>query len=612
LIADQDGVYSPGDFNDRLLLGLKGTMSEAELHLIRSRLDGGLRSKAARGELRMHLPVGLDRDEEGRIGLSWDEQVRAAIERVFSLWRRLGSARQIVHELLEEGQKLPRRRVGERRIRWAKANYAAVHDVLTNPAYAGAFVFGRTREEKRFEDGKLRKRTVEVPLADWAVCLPDHHPGYVTWEDYLETRRRLRQNARPKGEGGGAAREGAALLQGLLRCGRCGRKMQVAYSGRNGRVPRYTCARGHHFHGTGSSCQSVGGARLDKTIAAAFLDAVTPAGVTASAQAIAELEREHEARLANQRLALERAEYEAERARRQYDACEPEHRLVARTLERTLEQALAAVERERRTLASLEQTRPAPLTDEERRALARLARDLPRLWRAKTTRDRDRKELLRCLVREVVLTKRPEDGKAEIEIFWEGGARSELSLRLARRGPETHRTDEDTVALIRRLAAHHPDRQIAAILNKQGRRTGTDLPFTEARVRGIRQRVGIPAAPPPDPESEVVSIDEAAQELGVSTATIRRWLKDGLLPGEQVTAHAPWRIRLSHEVRRQFVPDVPEGYVPLTEAAKLLGVCRQTVLHQVQRGERRAIQVTKGRRKGLRIEVSGHEAGLYA
>jgi DNA invertase Pin-like site-specific DNA recombinase len=613
LIADSDGIYSPQDFNDRLLLGLKGTMSEAELHLIRARLDGGLRSKAERGELRMHLAVGFDRDEDGRIVLSADEQVRHAIERVFELWRRLGTARQIVGELIADGQKLPRRRTGERRVRWATANYAAVHDFLTNPSYAGAFVFGRTRQEKRLDaEGKVKATTIEVPIEEWSVCLPEHHPSYVSWDEYLATRKRLRQNVRPRGEGGGAAREGRALLQGLLRCGRCGRKMQVAYSGSDGRRVRYACVRGHIFHGTESACQTLGGGRLDKEIAAMFLEAVTPAGVAATTGAIAELTEQHDARLAGQRLALERAQFEADRARRQFDACEPEHRLVARSLERKLEQALAGVEREQRALAALEHARPAPLTDQERRALTRLARDLPKLWAAESTGDRGRKELLRTLVSEIVVTVRRPENIADVEVFWEGGARSELSVRLIRRGGESLRTAEDTIELIRRLAAHHPDPQIAAILNRQRRRTGTGLPFTEARVKGARQRAGIPAAPSPDPDNEIVTIEHAAAELDVSTSTIRRWLREGLLPAEQTTAHAPWRICLTDEVRARFVPDVPDGFVGLDDAARLLGVARQTVLHKVQRGDLRAVQVTKGRRKGLRIQVSGADAGLFA
>lgn len=612
LIADSDGIYSPAEFNDRLLLGLKGTMSEAELHLIRARLDGGLRNKARRGELEQNLPVGVDRDEDGRIVLSVDEQVRHAIERVFCLWRRLGSARQVVGELIADGQRLPRRTVGSRRVRWSRASYGAVHDFLTNPVYAGAFVFGRTRTDKRLDDrGRLRRRTVELPIEQWSVCIPEHHPGYVSWDEYLATRERLRSNMIVRGEGGGAAREGVGLLQGILRCGRCGRRMQVAYSGTNGRVSRYACVRAHHLHGTDHSCQSLGGLRLEKAIAGAFLDAVTPAGVRASAQAIEEIERQHEARLDGQRLAVERATFEADRARRQFDACEPEHRLVARTLEARLEAALGELERERRKLSELERRRPQPLTSSEREALARVARDLPRLWDAQTTTPRDRKELLRCLIGEVIVTVRDQPRRAEIEIAWEGGARTELQITLVRRGTKSTCTPEDTVELIRALAVHHPDRQIAAILNKQSRRTGTGLVFTEPRVKHVRQRNAIPTAPPPDPASDLFTIDQAASELGVAATTIYRWLRAGLLPGEQTTPHAPWRIRLTDEIRASFVPDVPAGYLPLDQAAKTLGVARQTVLHKVQRGELAAVQVTTGRRKGLRIQVSGNGAGLF-
>ena len=234
--------------------------------------------------------------------------------------------------------------------------------------------------------------------------------------------------------------------------------MQVAYSGRDGRRVRYACVRGHIFHGTGSTCQTLGGGRLDKAIAAMFLEAVTPAGVAATTGAIAELEDQHEARMSGQRLALERATFEAGRAQRQFDACEPENRLVARTLERKLEDALTSVEREQRALAALEHARPAPLSDDERRALARLARDLPKLWAATTTTDRDRKELLRTLVGEIIVTVRRPENIADVEVFWEGGARTQLSVRLVRRGGESRRTDEDTIELIARLALSFPSR----------------------------------------------------------------------------------------------------------------------------------------------------------
>ncbi len=612
LIADSDGIYSPADFNDRLLLGLKGTMSEAELHLIRARLDGGLRNKAARGELEQNLPVGLDREEDGRVVLSADEQVRHAIGRVFECWRRVGSARQVVACLIEEGQRLPRRTVGSRRLRWAKPSYGAVHDFLTNPAYAGAFVFGRTSQQKQLDEhGRVRRRTRELPIEQWSVCLPEHHPGYVTWDEYLATRERLRTNVRPRGQGGGAAREGSALLQGILRCGRCGRRMQVAYSGNDGRVARYACVRAHHFHGAAGACQSFGGLRLEKAITVAFMEAITPAGVRACAEAIGELERQHEERLAGQRLAVERAQFEADRARRKFDACEPENRLVGRTLERALEEALTELERERRKLAEVEHRRPEPLTSTERDALARIARDLPQLWAAETTTPRDRKELLRTLVSEIVVTVKEDPRRAEVEILWEGGARTDLQVALVRRGAESTRTSEDTVELIRRLAVHTSDQQIAAVLNKQGRRTGTGLPFTQPRVAYVRKKHAIDAAPPPDADSDLFTIDQAARELGVTATTIYRWLRAGLLPGEQTTPHAPWRIRLTDETRAQFVPEIPDGYLALDQAAQALGCARQTVLHKVQRGELHAVQVTRGRRKGLRIQVNGAATGLF-
>ena len=586
-------------------------MSEAELHLIRARLDGGLRNKAKRGELELNLPSGLDRDANGVIRLSADEQVRHAISRVFELWRRLGSARQVVRELIAEDQKLPRRTVGSRRVRWARASYGAVHDFLTNPVYAGAFVFGRSRQHKQLDTtGRVRRRTIELPVEQWSVCIPEHHPGYVTWDEYLATRARLRSNMIKPREGGGAAREGGGLLQGLIRCGHCGRRMQVAYSGNTGQVPRYACVRAHHLHGTDHSCQSVGGIRLERAITSAFLDAITPAGIRASAHAIQEIEQQHDQRLVGQRLEVERAEFEAGRARRQFDACEPENRLVARTLETRFEIALEELERERRKLAELERRRPEPLTPAERDALTKIARDLPRLWDAPTTTARDRKDLLRTLITEVTLTVREEPRRVEIEIAWEGGARSELQVTLTRRGTKRTCTPEDTVELIRRLSEHHPDQQIAAILNKQGRRTGTGLLFSEPRVKHVRQQNSIPAAPPPDPASGIFTIEQTAIELGVTHSTIYRWLRAGLLPGEQTTAHAPWRIRLTDEVRDRFVPEIPDGYLPLDAAAKRLGCARQTVLHKVQRGELHAVQVISGRRKGLRIKVSDETLGL--
>jgi hypothetical protein len=332
------------------------------------------------------------------------------------------------------------------------------------------------------------------------------------------------------------------------------------------------------LHATGQAGQSLGGLRLEKAVVRAFLEAVTPAGARACTEAVGELEREHEDRLRGQRLAVERAQFEADRAQRQFDACEPENRIVGRTLECAWEQALRALEREQQKLAELEAQRPQPLTAAERQALGRLARDLPGLWDANTTTARDRKELLRTLICEVVVTVEQGPRRAEVEIVWEGGAHTEFGGPLIQRGPERHRTSEDIVELVRKLAEHSSDGQIAAILNKQGRGTGTGLPFNQSRVKHVRQQHQIPAAPAPNPDGGLVTIQQAAVELGVSAPTIYRCLRDGLLPGEQTTPHAPWRIRLTDEIRSKFVPDVPDGYLPLDDAAKHLGCARQTVL----------------------------------
>jgi MerR HTH family regulatory protein len=370
--------------------------------------------------------------------------------------------------------------------------------------------------------------------------------------------------------------------------------MMVAYSGTNGRTGRYLCSRTFQHHGTRRPCQGIGALRVDPVVTTAFLDAVTPAGVDATAHALQTLQAAHEERVRLQRLAVERVAYEAERARRQYDACEPEHRLVARTLEHALEAALAALDDQKRAQIELQRQRPAPLTDTERAALKRLAADLPRVWDARTTSDRDRKQLLRCLLDDVVVTVERDQHSARVELFWQGGAHSELAVALNRTPAKRTDTPADLVALIGRLAEHSADAEIAMILAKQGRRTATGLAFTASRVADIRERANISAGPHRAPTSDDgVSIHEAARQLSVCTQTIRRWLREGLLPAEQTTPHVPWRITLSDDIRRRFIPDVPDGYVRLADAAAHTGLARQTILSQIRRGDRDAIQVTK-------------------
>ncbi|MFN2536924.1 MAG: recombinase family protein, partial [Mycobacteriales bacterium] len=620
LIAESDGVYHPGDFNDRLVLGLKGTMSEAELHLIRSRLTAGLRHKAARGELRQGLPVGFDYDPDDKVVMTADEAVVEAIAVVFRRFAELGSARQVLLSLREDGLLLPRRPSRTGRVHWAPATYPAVHDFLTNPTYAGAFVFGRNRTEKRLDaNGRLIVRTVALPREEWAVLIPEHHPGFVSWEAYEANTALLRKNWRaPRGFGGGAVREGSALLQGRIRCGKCGRMMMTGYSGTKGNCPRYVCGRAKQLYGGPQGCQSLGGRRLEQHVLDEVFRVLAPASLAATAQALSEAEQVHASNLRAFSLAIERARFEADRARRQYDAVEPENRLVARTLERTLESKLALQRQAERDLLAQQARRPVQLTDDELAWLTKAGADVRAVFDAPSTSFRERKQLLRAILTEVVVTIDSQARTAALRLIWQGGSVTELSMAMTKAGGHFKTTDEDTVDLITRLAADYDDTTIALILSRQRRKTGTGLSFTKTRVKSLRVSRGIAAfqlAPETvgasGEDAVVVTVAEAQNLLGVGKVTIYRWLADGFLTGEQLTAGAPWRIRIDQTVRDRLAPAVPEGWVGLAEAAKVLGVARQTVLHKVQRGQLEAVHVNEGRRKGLRINVSSEQVGLF-
>jgi excisionase family DNA binding protein len=623
LIADADGIYYPGSYNDRLILGLKGTMSEAELHLIRSRLTEGLRHKAARGELRQNLPVGLDYGADGTVIITADEAVREAIAVVYRRFAELGSARQVLLSLRGDGLLLPRRADGSPsgRVTWAPASYPAVHDFLTNPAYAGAFVFGRTRAWKRVEvSGKVLTGVRELPRDQWAVLITDHHPGYVTWETYEATTARLRANWRPpRGHGGGAPREGRALLQGLLRCGRCGRIMQTGYSGTAGNSPRYVCARAMQLYAGERACQSIGGIRLERVILAELFRVLEPAALEATARALGEADEHYRRDLAAFELAVERARYEAERARRQYDQVEPENRLVARTLERAWEDKLAAIRRAEHDLRARQARRPVSLSGEELAWITTAGADIAAVFHAPTTSIPERKQLLRAAISEIVVTVHPDTRIADLKIIWQGGAATDLAMTMNKTGNRlTKVTDEDTISLIRRLAGNYDDKTIAAILGKQHRRTATGLPWTRARVCSLRADHHIPACParpenvtPAREDVLVVTISKAGKILGVSRETLYRWLHSGFITGEQMTPGAPWRIRIDQALRDKIRPEVPDGWLPLDAAARALGVARQTVLHKVQRGELQAVHVNSGRREGLRIQVKHDQDGLF-
>jgi DNA invertase Pin-like site-specific DNA recombinase len=625
LVGDGDGVYHPALFNDRLVLGMKGIMSEAELHVLRARLEGGIRNKAARGELRRGLPVGLVWGEaDGEICFHPDEAVTGVIAAVFEQFAVRGSVRATWLWLRDQGLRWPLQHAGYLRnsgqpaeITWVEPTYHAVHTTLTHPAYAGAYVYGRTRDERYLDQaGALRKRRRRLPRDQWEVLIPDHHPGFIDWDTYLANQKRIGTNIRPQAHepGTGAVREGRALLQGLATCGACGRKLAVFYRGPAKSVPNYYCqGAGELVDGRGTRHMNVGGLAIDAAVAEAFLAALQPAALEACLTAAQQLEDGHDAAVAQWRRQVEQARYAATKAERRYRAVDPENRLVARGLEADWEQALRELADAEAELTRRETARPTALTPAERAAIMALGDDLGGVWDAPTTTDKEHKQLLRTLLEEVNITVHRDraEGRADLIVRWKGGAISELSVPIKRKPPAI-RTQEDTIDLLRRLVVHYPDAKIAGILNRQGRRTARGLSFTASRVQSLRHHWGIPCHQPSNQPQEgaLLTVADAAKELQVAPSTLHRWLGDGFVAGEQLTPGAPWRIRLTDNIRALFVDDAPAGWLAMLEATLAYGVSRQTLLQRVKRGELRAVHVHTGRRKGLRIQPPTRQDGL--
>jgi len=621
LIGDELGIYNPADANDRLLLGIRGQMSELALETDIRRMVEARWNKARRGEFLIYPPAGYEVDEFGQLVLTSDLAVQDAIRTVFTKFDELGTARQVFVWWRDSQRQLPVRRAQLRGhpVVWVPPRYRGVLEVLHNPIYAGAYVFGRTKQVREIDPDdprKIKVRRKQVPMQEWPVLIRDHHPAYISYEQYLENRERIHGNIvmRPQGDetSNGPAREGEALLQGLVRCGHCGRRMLVAYGGgrpgRTWRVSQYRCGAARRSQGM-TDCQLVGGKQIDKVVVEAFLEAVAPAGVEAALLADEQLRQEGEALQRYWELQVERAEYEAQRAQRQYDAVEPENRVVARELERRWNERLEALEAVRvQSVEALRRQRP--LTEAEVERASRLGTDLEAVWEAETTTNRDRKRLLRCAIEEVQLRK--EEDHYHVRIVWTGGQVTNHQAVRHRAG-KWNVTPEDTVELVRKLAAELDDAQIARVLNKQGRRTGSGKPFTKPAVGRVRRTHDIPAAPKPparDPREGPFTADEAAAELGVNNSTIHRWLREGVLPGRQLTSGAPWRIVLTEELRQRLSGgDAPAGWVGLSEAARRLGLSKQRVAYMVKRGKLPAMRTKVGKRTVWRIDVSSTDCG---
>ena len=591
--------------------------------MLRARLAGAIRTKAARGELRRGLPAGLIWGEaDGEILRHPDEQVVSVIEAVFTQFAVAGSARQVWLWLKDQHLSWPLQQIGYRRgslpeITWVEPTYHAVHTTLTHPAYAGAYVYGRSRQEQYLgEDGTLKKRRRVLPQDQWEVLIPGHHEGFIDWDTYQANQARLAGNIRPRGpparhrRGPGGLRPvpGPGHLRGLRP--ETGRLLRRAAKS----APGYYCTSGNIVNGRGVRHLRTGGTAIDAAVADAFLAALQPAALDACLLAARQLEAGHDAVLDQHRRQVEQARYQASRAERRYRAVDPENRLVARGLEAEWNTALQALADAENELARRQQHRPKALTAAEHTAILALGDDLHQVWNAPTTTDKDRKQLLRTLLDEIKITicRDHAGGRADLLLRWKGGAITELTIPLKRKPPKI-RTDEDTVALVRRLAVHYPDAKIAGILNRQGRTTPRGMSYTAGKVQGLRHYWGIPRHQPGDDpqEGELFTVADAAAELGLAPSTLHRWLGDGFIGGEQLTPGAPWRIRLTPEIRALFVDDAPDGWLAMLEATLAYGVTRQTIMQRVKDGRLRAVHVRTGRRKGLRIEPPALQNGLF-
>ncbi len=545
LIVDAEGVYDPRQLNDRLLLGLKGTMSEAELGWIRQRAHEGLLAKARRGALILGLPVGYIQTRDGRLEKHPDQRVQTAIALVFEKFTAVGSVRQTLLWFRHEAVALPaveRDATSGERIAWRLPVYNTLLKVLSNPIYAGAYAFGRTMTRTTVVDGQPHKTRGHRRQPDeWIALQRDHHEPYIPWERYEQHQQMIAQNAQMKGlMVRGAVRRGPSLLAGLLRCGQCGRRLHVGYSGTRGQVPRYTCRGAHLNHGT-APCLAMGGLRVDAGIDREVVRVLTPGAIEAAlASASRAADDTAIARRAIE-LELREARYEAARAHRQYDAVEPEHRLVVETLEARWN---AALERVRLLEQRVTTTTAEPGSVPDRARLLRLAEDFPAVWSASTTDIRTKKRIVRLLIEEIVVT--PITGprpQVSLLIHWKGGTHTQLVIARNRTGQHGRSTDRVAVDVVRALARSLPDGQIARVLNRLGYRTGADNTWTQARVASLRQHHEIPVFDRAVDRRALLTIAEAATTLGVSAGTVRRMLVARILPGTQPVAHAPWAIQ---------------------------------------------------------------------
>jgi excisionase family DNA binding protein len=558
LLADETQIYDPRQPDDRLVLGMKGTLSEMELTTLRQRAGEARQQKARRGELLGRVAIGYVRTDDNRLEKDPNRRVQDAIGLVFSKFAEFQTARQVLIWMKQERILLPvvSYRSGKRSIEWIAPRYRTIHHVLMNPIYSGAYVYGRRHSVVTIESG--HKRITQHMLRDWSeweVLIKEHHEGYITWEDFERHQRLMADNTNRKSNlGRGSIRKGGALLAGLCRCGRCGRRLHVLYNNR-GLNQRYVCQNRSEAQ-SDRLCLSFGGLRVDRAVAQEILDRLQPLGIEAAIAAMNEHGKEHAEKTRQLENALEQARFETARAHRQYDEVDPSNRLVAAELERRWNEKLDNQREIQEQLAQHDREPAAALRPEDRDRLLALAQDIPSVWNSAGVTAETRKKITRLLIEEIVVD--VVDDKVKLIIHWQGGDHTCLSVKKNKHGQNRWTTDADVVELVKLLARHMPDKLIAAVLNRSGKSTGHGNSWIHSRVSSLRHVHGIaPYREGERAERGEVTLEEAATALSLSRSTVLRMLREGALPGQQLCKGALWIIRLQ-DLERQDVRDDAE------------------------------------------------------
>jgi DNA invertase Pin-like site-specific DNA recombinase len=530
LILDEDGVYDPAHFNDRLLLGLKGTMSEAELHVLRARLQGGILNKAKRGELYVRPPLGLAYNVEGQCILDPDQQVQESLRLLFATFRRSGSAMATVKAFRQQGLKFPRRLrsgPGKGDLVWAPLEHGHVLRILHNPRYTGAFVYGRTHSRKTIEGHLI---VTKIPQEQWFMVIPGVHDGYISWDEYQQNQKQLRDNAQILGKDRrhGPPREGPALLQGLILCGRCGKRMTLRYHVRKaGLEPDYVCQR-EGISRAEALCQQIPGAEIDRWVGDLLLEAVSPMALDVALTVQQELQSRLEEADRLRQKQVERARYEADLAQRRFMKVDPDNRLVADTLEADWNHKLRALAEAQKEYEQRRDQDRRIFTEEERAAILSLATDFPRLWRDPNTLDRDRKRMIRLLLEDVTLIR---DKDITIHVRFRGGAARTLHLQLPLNAWQKRTTSSEVVAEVDRLLDDHVYSQIASFLNERGFRSGEGNRFTARYIARIERSYELKSRYDRLRDRGLLTLMEMAKILGISTVQLKIWRRHGLVRG---------------------------------------------------------------------------------